>query len=214
VRLTWRAHLSALPSPTSSCSPDSLGQGNRHDSPRAHLPRRGSVLFPPRSAFKREPQPFTASLPVVSRSSPSLLSSRSPAAAHHRSTVRPPRRSLPRASSVCDFSLGEPPCVSLPLLAPSILRFVVSRAVLHELWRAHPWPAVAGAPRAFHRPCFAPGWVRHPPLFAPELLFLKMTSCSTRASNAGELHAAVMAAPPRSPPALAAGSLSPPFFLS
>jgi hypothetical protein len=70
-------------------------------------------------------------------------------------------------------------------------------AVIHggHAARVTPWP------------CFAPGWVRHPLLFAPGLLLLKMKPCSARASNAGELRAAAMAAPPRSPSAPAARAL-------
>jgi hypothetical protein len=48
--------------------------------------------------------------------------------------------------------LGEHPRVLLFLPVPLPWRLVVSRAVLRELRRALPWPAMAGGPRAFPRP--------------------------------------------------------------
>jgi hypothetical protein len=206
VRLTCRAHLSA-PSSTSSRSSGSLGhEGNRHSfSPPRPLPQNVGAFFSPRARpSKASRNPFTASPLLFSRSNPSHLSNRGPQRRTAGASRPPPRRPTPPSRLRPCSSLGEPPRDSLPLLAPSFLRFVVSRAVLRELRRALPWPAVAGAPRAYHRPCFAPGWVRHHLPFAPEFSFLKMKPCSTRASNAGELHAAVMAAPPRPPPTPAA----------
>jgi hypothetical protein len=154
----------------------------------------------PHPAFKREPDPFTASPTALP--APFPLASPAPTARQQPTGVpsAPPHRpsSPSRLDSVFPLDELRLAPLFLPMLSFSCL--VASRAVFASSSEPPPRPAMASAAPSLPRPRKRHGRGRHHLLFTPKLPFLQMRHCSARARNAGELHAAAMAAPPSPPP--------------